>query len=197
MKCEQKAMFRRCALRKDLVTVSRMQGIGRVTLMELSSPPLNNVTLPLLLALNDALKHEDLSEQTDGVVLASSNPNIFSAGLDLQSIENATKASFEPLWYALQDTWLLLNSFRKPLVCAMPGPAIGMGYMLAMCADIRYLTLKGSYHNSFLYLPKGELSIIHYTRTTKQNTRQAKMSSSAPLADCKVRSSDPTEEGFT
>ena len=37
-----------------------------------------------------------------------------------------------------------------------------------------YLTLKGSYHNSFLYLPKGELSIIHYTRTTKQNTRQAK-----------------------
>ena len=38
--------------------------------------------------------------------------------------------------------------------------------------SIGYLTLKGSYHNSFLYLPKGELSIIHYTRTTKQNTRR-------------------------
>jgi Delta3-Delta2-enoyl-CoA isomerase len=85
------------------------------------------------------------------LVLASSNPKVFSAGLDLKelypqpppdSTSDMKAGSSDRLikfWKSFQQVYLELYGCRLATVAALEGHAVAGGCMLALCADYRIM----------------------------------------------------------
>lgn len=80
--------------------------------------PVNSLNLELLTDLKEAL----LNAQKDGsrgVVLTSSLPTIFSAGLDIMEMYKPDDTRVENFWTTLQDTWMTLYGLGIPTTAAV------------------------------------------------------------------------------
>lgn len=80
--------------------------------------PVNGLNLELLteLRINLEKAQEDGSK---GVILTSSLPTIFSAGLDIMEMYKPDIKKATAFWHALQDTWLTLHGLEIPTVAAI------------------------------------------------------------------------------
>lgn len=54
-----------------------------------------------------------------GVILTSSLPAVFSAGLDIMEMYNRNETQLTEYWQTLQDTWLTLYSLEIPVAAAI------------------------------------------------------------------------------
>jgi 3,2-trans-enoyl-CoA isomerase len=73
----------------------------------------------------------------DGFVLASSNPKIFSAGLDMKEFMVPDPEHLSTFWTAVQDMWLALYGTPKATSAAIAGHAPAGGCLMALCCDHR------------------------------------------------------------
>jgi enoyl-CoA hydratase/carnithine racemase len=89
----------------------------------------NAVDRELAEALVDAFGSSDAKV----VILGSSGPEAFCAGLDL-SLEPAERVAVSDLLY---ETYERMLASPAPIVASIPGPAIGGGAQLAIAADLR------------------------------------------------------------
>ena len=79
---------------------------------------------------------------TQAIILKSSNPNIFSAGLDLLELYQANNPDREKLvtfWRSFQQVFIDLYSTRLATIAAIQGHAPAGGCMLAMACDYRIM----------------------------------------------------------
>jgi enoyl-CoA hydratase len=67
------------------------------------------------------------------VLLASTDPTVFSSGADLD-LGNEERAAVSDQLYALYE---LMVTFPVPIVAVVEGPAVGGGAQLAVAADVR------------------------------------------------------------
>lgn len=115
----------------------RSKGVGTITLND----PGN------LNAMSEAMSHEfaalisTLSYRKDlRVVILTGAGRAFSAGGDLQMLEQKTKKGGEEnrqLMHQFYDSFLGIQSLGIPLIAAINGHAIGAGLCLASACDIR------------------------------------------------------------
>ncbi|RLN58852.1 hypothetical protein BBJ28_00010771 [Nothophytophthora sp. Chile5] len=77
-----------------------------------------------------------------GMILASSNQRVFSAGLDIMEMyqPQVAPAKISKFWTALQDLYLRLYTTRLASVAAIEGHSPAGGCLLAMCCDYRIMT---------------------------------------------------------
>lgn len=101
-----------------------------VTLITLNRPKaLNALSSPLFHELNSALRDAESAEEVRAVVLTGSE-KAFAAGADIKEMKDRT----------LKDTyggdflehWTEINRFKKPIIAAVSGYALGGGCELAM-----------------------------------------------------------------
>jgi enoyl-CoA hydratase/carnithine racemase len=83
--------------------------------------------------LAEALVEAFGSSDAKVVILGSSGPEAFCAGLDL-SLEPAERVAVSDLLY---ETYERMLASPAPIVASIPGPAIGGGAQLAIAADLR------------------------------------------------------------
>lgn len=84
----------------------------------MESPPVNSLNKKLLDALNMSLI--DVRKQKyRGIILTSSIPNVFSAGLDIMEMYNKTEKELTEYWNTLQNTWLTLYGLEIPIAAAI------------------------------------------------------------------------------
>ena len=105
-----------------------------VALIQLNRPKeLNALNLQLMQEIRDALKALDEDDAVRVVVLTG-NERAFAAGADIKQM--AGKSAIDMLIADQFSTWDQIRKFRKPLIGAVSGFALGGGCELAMTCDM-------------------------------------------------------------
>lgn len=118
------------------VTENASNGVHTVSL---SRPPVNSLHLELLQEFNQWMLWLGSTEHIKAVVLTSSIPTVFSAGIDLQELHRPQPERLAEFWRTFQETWIILNSFPKPIIAAIGGNSPSAGCTLAMGCDFRIM----------------------------------------------------------
>ncbi|XP_043261558.1 enoyl-CoA delta isomerase 1, mitochondrial-like isoform X2 [Colletes gigas] len=109
----------------------------------MARPPVNSLNKELLSALNTSLM-DVKKKHCKGVILTSSVPNIFSAGMDIMEMYNRTEEQLIEFWQMLQDTWLTLYGLEIPITAAINGVCPAGGCLLAISCEYRVF-MEGNY----------------------------------------------------
>ncbi|OGX87698.1 enoyl-CoA hydratase [Hymenobacter lapidarius] len=105
-----------------------------VALIQLNRPKeLNALNLQLMQEIRDALKALD-EDDAVRVVVITGNERAFAAGADIKQM--AGKTAIDMLITDQFSTWDQIRKFRKPLIGAVSGFALGGGCELAMTCDM-------------------------------------------------------------
>ncbi|MBI5090244.1 MAG: enoyl-CoA hydratase/isomerase family protein [Actinobacteria bacterium] len=112
---------------------------GRVGVLTLQRPKVNAFATGTWQALDVALASLAGHDRMSAVVLRSGLPTIFSAGADVTELP-MTPAVDEARQALTRRVLASVVAFPVPIVCAVPGPALGGGCALAAACDIRLAT---------------------------------------------------------
>jgi enoyl-CoA hydratase len=118
---------------QTLVLVERL-AVPHVTVLRLNRPAdLNALSLPLMTELRDRLQELELDAETR-VVVITGNERAFAAGADIKAMAGKTAID---MWITDQfAVWDGIRKFKKPLIAAVSGFALGGGCELAMLCDM-------------------------------------------------------------
>lgn len=133
----QPILTRNYASGKKLVEVTQDKDTGICT-VSMAKPPVNSLNLELLEELKTSLEEAQKSK-CQGIILTSSLPTIFSAGLDIMEMYKPDMTRFTTFWRTLQDTWMTLYSLGTPIAAAINGASPAGGCLLAISCEYRVL----------------------------------------------------------
>ena len=105
--------------------------------ISMRNAPVNFLNAKTANALISELDSLEKNKDCRAVVLTSSLPSIFSAGLDLSALYSTSSADLNIFWTAVQEIWIRLYSCRLPVIAAINGSAPAAGCLLAISADYR------------------------------------------------------------
>ncbi|XP_030556766.1 enoyl-CoA delta isomerase 1, mitochondrial [Drosophila novamexicana] len=126
------------ATKLTTVAVDDKTGIATLTM---NRPPVNGLNLDLLRDLNQSIGEVE-GNKSRGLILTSSNPSIFSAGLDILEMYKPDKDRIRAFWTALQDVWLALYGSSVPTAAAINGHSPAGGCLLATSCEYRVMLPK-------------------------------------------------------
>jgi enoyl-CoA hydratase/carnithine racemase len=122
------------------------RGVTTLTLNRLERK--NSITLPMYAALADALAGAE-ADPAVRVVLFQGHETVFSAGNDIGDFLNQPPASEDsPTWRFLRA----LATFRKPMLAAVCGPAVGIGTTMLFHCDLVYAGDNAAFSMPFVNL---------------------------------------------
>lgn len=106
---------------------------GAVALLRLNRPEaLNALCSPLISELNDVLDKLEQDKTIHAVVLTGSE-KAFAAGADIKELKDQTYLSISST--DIFEPWERLENFKKPIIAAVSGYALGGGCELALMCD--------------------------------------------------------------
>jgi len=107
------------------------------TIISFNKHPANSLNLEFLQELRQAVVVAE--KDSKGIILTSSLPTIFSAGLEITEMYKPDTTRLRVFWGALQDLYLTLYGCRVPTVAAINGHSPAGGCLLAMTCDYRVM----------------------------------------------------------
>jgi enoyl-CoA hydratase/carnithine racemase len=122
--------------RSEIVRYEVDSGVATVTLNR--PTVLNAIDLATGRAYNAALRRADAEPEVRAIVIAGAG-RAFCAGADLASMEAAPASTAEERLPSDGLAPELAMLSRKPVIAAVHGPAIGVGLVLALYADVRFV----------------------------------------------------------
>jgi 3,2-trans-enoyl-CoA isomerase len=93
--------------------------------------------------LSNAIHKAEDNPKIQAVILASSSPKIFSAGLDLSELYQPDTTRLHDFWNSFQQLYLDLYGSRLSTLAAIGGHAPAAGCMLALSCDYRMFSATG------------------------------------------------------
>lgn len=127
-------------------------GIAEITI---TRPPANALSSSLIKALSKQL--DELEDNRDvKVILLKGEGRFFSAGADIKEFTTVPSAEeFVKLSRYGQELFTRMERFKKPIIAAIHGAALGGGLELAMGCHIRFVSKEAK-----LGLPELQLGLI-------------------------------------
>ncbi|GAB9462743.1 3,2-trans-enoyl-coa isomerase, mitochondrial precursor [Globisporangium polare] len=117
-----------------------VEKVNNYAIVRLNRPPVNSLNTALIQELDNTIKTLEQDKTVRGMILASSNQKVFSAGLDILEMYQPQPAKLSKFWTSLQDLFLRLYTTRLASVAAIEGHSPAGGCLLAMCCDYRIMT---------------------------------------------------------
>nr|WP_218036641.1 enoyl-CoA hydratase-related protein [Sphingobium sp. EM0848] len=139
---------------------------GHVAEIRLNRPAsLNAIDDEMDRALADAWEHVDGDPDIRVAVLSGTGDRAFCAGADIAN----PPLGHDGLSFGGGLTGIggRLNALRKPLICAVQGHVLGLGFELAMCADIIIAA-----EDAVFRLPEARAGIIDHCGVVHRAIRQ-------------------------
>ena len=116
-----------------------------VAILVLNRPPANSLSLEMNEAISSSIRGiEENNPKVQSVILASSNPTIFSAGLDVAELIAPDPDRLGRFWNSLQQVYVDLYGSRLATVACIHGHAPAAGCFLAMACDYRVMYAGGN-----------------------------------------------------
>lgn len=112
-----------------------------VAVLEFNRPPVNSLNTPLLKDISEALD-EVGKNRSKGLILTSSSPTVFSAGLDIMEMYKPEPEKTKLFWSTLQEVWLKLYGSAYPTAAAINGHSPAGGCLLALSCEYRVMCPK-------------------------------------------------------
>lgn len=117
---------------------------GHVATITINRAQQHNVWSPSMGPLLERLVQQCEVDSTVRVIVLTGAGRMFCGGADVAALQAALRAGASPQPFRARNdddfdqrfTWLL--GIAKPIVCALNGPAVGIGAVLAMFCDIRW-----------------------------------------------------------
>lgn len=134
---QQLHLIRSYASGKKFVEITQDDNTGIQTI-SMAKPPVNSLNLELLEDLRTSFKEAE-QNKCKGIILTSSLPTVFSAGLDIMEIYKPDMKRFTSFWRTLQDTWMTFYNLEIPTVAAINGASPAGGCLLALSSEYRVL----------------------------------------------------------
>ena len=112
-------------------------GKHSVAVISLNRPPVNSFNIAFAEEFSATLQGLEQSGSADAIIVRSSLPTVFSAGLDLNDLYNKPRPHLEEFWRHVQNIWLQLYASRLPTVAAINGHCLAAGTIIAAACDHR------------------------------------------------------------
>ena len=137
-----------------------------VALLELHNPPLNLVTLDLTRELGEALAALATDGSVRAVIVAGAGEKAFCAGSDIREFPQVRDRVVDAKLRRENAVWTQLEDLPQPTIAAIEGWALGGGFELALCCDLRILA-----EDARVGLPEIRLAVIPGTGGPLRLTR--------------------------
>ncbi|APG46995.1 enoyl-CoA hydratase/isomerase family protein [Phaeobacter porticola] len=112
--------------------------------IQLARAPVNALSPAFLMDFASTIK--ELGEDPDiRAVLLTSAFKVFSAGLDLKAAREFDLSGQQAAVQGLNEAFLALYAFPKPVVAAVNGAAIAGGLFFVLCSDVRVAQVKSKF----------------------------------------------------
>lgn len=128
--------YQSSAAQEDLVHVMIDDSVATLTM---NRKPVNSLSLEMCESISSKIKKLEKDSNVKSLILASSNPSIFSAGLDLKELYNPEPMRLDRFWKSFQQLFIDLYGTRLATIAAIEGHAPAAGCMLALSCDYRVM----------------------------------------------------------
>jgi len=111
---------------------------GRIAVVTVTNPPLNQLSASLLEELEAEVERLDADPETRAIVLRGGGDRAFVAGADIKEFPALRESASEGgSARGIQQVGRRMDAARTPFVAAIRGYCLGGGLELAMCCDVR------------------------------------------------------------
>uniref|UniRef100_A0A3Q3R650 Enoyl-CoA delta isomerase 1, mitochondrial n=1 Tax=Monopterus albus TaxID=43700 RepID=A0A3Q3R650_MONAL len=110
-----------------------------VAVMYMQSPPVNSLSLDFLTEFCINLEKLEMDKSCRGLIVTSSQPKVFSAGLDIMEMYGKSPEHCGEFWRAVQEMWLKMYSSNMATIAAINGSSPAGGCLMSMTCDYRIM----------------------------------------------------------
>ncbi|XP_004071905.1 enoyl-CoA delta isomerase 1, mitochondrial [Oryzias latipes] len=110
-----------------------------VAVMHMQSPPVNSLSLDFLTEFCIGLEKLEMDKGCRGLIITSSQPKVFSAGLDILEMYGKSPERCGEFWKAVQEMWLKLYGSDMITIAAINGSSPAGGCLMALTCDYRIM----------------------------------------------------------
>lgn len=110
-----------------------------VAVLHLQSPPVNSLSLDFLTEFCICLEKLEMDKSCKGLIITSSQPKVFSAGLDIMEMYGKSPEHCGVFWKAVQEMWLKLYSSNMVTIAAINGSSPAGGCLMTLTCDYRIM----------------------------------------------------------
>nr|XP_019963211.1 PREDICTED: enoyl-CoA delta isomerase 1, mitochondrial [Paralichthys olivaceus] len=107
--------------------------------MQMQSPPVNSLSLDFLTELCISVEKLEMDKSCRGLIITSSQPKVFSAGLDIMEMYGKSPERCGEFWKAVQEMWLKIYSSNMVTIAAINGSSPAGGCLMSMTCDYRIM----------------------------------------------------------
>lgn len=108
--------------------------------LSMQKAPVNSLSLEMLESVVAGIDEAENTKGCRGLLLTSSRPGIFSAGLDITEMYQPDPERLHKFWHTLQEVWLRLSQTPLATVATIEGHSPAGGCLLAISSDYRVMS---------------------------------------------------------
>lgn len=138
-----------------------------LAIVELNDPPANTYTYEMMRQLDEAILKARMDDDAHVIVLTGAGEKFFSAGANIQMLNEVTPRFKYFFCLHANETLLRLEHTPKLVIAALNGHTVGGGLEIAMACDLR-IAAKDS---GKIGLPEVNLGVLPGTGGTQRFTR--------------------------
>ncbi|XP_035510125.1 enoyl-CoA delta isomerase 1, mitochondrial [Morone saxatilis] len=110
-----------------------------VAVMQMQSPPVNSLSLDFLTEFSIATEKLEMDKSCRGLIITSTQPKVFSAGLDIMEMYRKSPEHCGEFWKAVQEMWLKLYGSNMVTIAAINGSSPAGGCLMSIACDYRIM----------------------------------------------------------
>jgi len=106
--------------------------------VSMNKAPVNSLSLEMIQSLSQTFSQLE-KNKCRGLILTSTLPKIFSAGLDIREMYKPEEERLRNFWFSLQGLWLQLYGSKMATVALINGHSPAGGCLLSISCDYRVM----------------------------------------------------------